>query len=123
MSIDERQIIKETFKSCFNCVTHWSSRDEFLHDWKINLVGYQVHFEELTSGIFLFNHSCGSTLGLPVSKFMDLYQGEIFSERATGTVECSEYCLYRSNLEPCPVKCECAYIREIIQIIKAVPKI
>jgi hypothetical protein len=40
----------------------------------------------------------------------------------TGTAECPEFCLHRSKLNPCPAKCECAYIREIIQAIKNWPK-
>ncbi len=112
-----------SFKSCFNCVTYWSTREEFLQDENIKLVGYQVHFEELTSAIFLFNHSCGSTLGLPVSRLTDLYQGQIFSGRANGTEECPGYCLYRSNLKSCPVQCECSYVQEIIQIINGLPKL
>jgi hypothetical protein len=30
--------------------------------------------------------------------------------------------LYRNNLKPCEVKCECAYVRNIMGIIKSWPK-
>jgi hypothetical protein len=85
-------------------------------------MGYQVNFPELEGGFFLFNHTCGTSLGLMAGDFRGLYEGPVFSERATGTTECPEYCLHKSELRPCPAKCECAYVREIIQVIKDWPK-
>lgn len=110
--------MNNVFKQCKNCKEYWDSRDEFLGDSDINLIGYQVHFEELTSGIFLFNHSCGSTLGIPVKYFSDLTNGPVFTNNKNGTEECPGYCLYTHNLKSCPVQCECAYVREIMQIIQ-----
>jgi len=107
-----------TFKTCNICGTGWSSRDDFLNDPDIELVGYQVHFERLMMGIIHFNHSCEGTLTLYAYCFMDLYDGPVFTERATGGDDCPEYCLHRHNLEPCPAKCECASVREVIQTIK-----
>jgi hypothetical protein len=43
-------------------------------------------------------------------------------ERKTGTEECPGYCLHQDELQPCPARCECAYVREIIQIIRNWPK-
>ena len=109
------------FKLCSNCGEKWETREEFLSDKGLRLIGYQVHFEELELGIFLFNHICNTTLGIAAKEFTDLYDGIIFSERATGSEECSEYCLDQNNLMSCPVKCECAYVREVLQIIKNWP--
>ncbi len=111
------------FKKCPACVSEWFTRDSFLKDTNIEIIGYQTHFEDLTSGIFLFNHhSCRGTLSLPAGSFKDLYAGPIFSERATGGEECPGYCLQKDELRPCPAQCECAYVREIIQLIKNWPK-
>ncbi len=106
------------FKQCNVCKTRWESREEFLEDPDIDTIGYQVNFEELSAGMFLFNHSCGTTLALKAEDFLDLYDGPIFTEKAAGTEQCPGYCLYRKRLDSCPVKCECAYVREIIQIIR-----
>jgi hypothetical protein len=106
------------FKQCSLCGKVWSAREEFLSDEDIELVGYQVNFKQLTSGYFLFNHSCKTTLAIKAIEFADLYDGEVFDSRKTGTEECPGYCLHISNLKPCPAECECAYIREIIQIVK-----
>ncbi len=110
------------FKECPSCGFEWISRDYFLRNPNIEIIGYQVHFEELTAGIFLFNHSCRTTLGLFAGDFKDLYQGPIFSARATGSKECRRYCLNQNESRPCPAECECAYVREILQIIGNWPK-
>lgn len=115
MSIRKQQ----EFKTCPNCGKVWKDRYDFIDDLENEIVGYQVSFKELEAGLFLFYHSCGTTLALPVAPFLDLYDGEIFEERATGSDECPEYCLQKDNLDPCPARCECAFVREIIQIIKS----
>ena len=107
------------FKVCPRCDFIWKNQDDFLNDNNFEFIGYQVHFKELKAGIFLFNHSCKGTLAIKVKLFADLYNGPIFQERATGSDNCPEYCLNEKNFLPCPVKCECAFVREIIQIIKS----
>jgi G:T-mismatch repair DNA endonuclease (very short patch repair protein) len=51
-----------SFKGCSICNKVWKNRDGFLDDPDIVIVGYQVHFEDLTEGLFLFNHTCRGTL-------------------------------------------------------------
>ncbi len=106
------------FKICKNCGQKWPDRRSFLNDTNIVLIGYQAHFEELTLGLLLFNHSCKTTLSLNAGLFTDLYKGTIFKQRVTGSGDCSWACLEEVNLSACSAKCECAYIRETIQIIK-----
>lgn len=108
------------FKECGCCHATWTDRSSFLADPGIALVGYQVDFRDLTMGLFLFNHlPCRSTLALHAGEFRDLYDGPVFVERMRGTESCPGYCLHHNNLEPCPSACECAYVRELIQIVKA----
>jgi hypothetical protein len=104
------------------CKFIWETRAEFLEDANLNIVGYQVNFRNLADGTFLFNHTCGTTLSIEAGRFQDLYGGPIFAERARGGNDCPEYCLRKDELCPCPVECECAYVREVIQIIKNWPK-
>jgi hypothetical protein len=104
------------------CGQKWKTRKHFLSDSNISLIGYQSRFDELELGIILFNHTCKTTLSIYAKFFTDLYKGEIFPDRKTGSEECSGFCLNESNLSPCPAKCECAYIREVLQIIKKWPK-
>ena len=103
------------FKICTLCGTAWPTRDDFLADPHIKLLGYSVHFKDLELGLFLFNHSsCLTTLAIKACAFTDLYEGPIFTERATGTASCPGYCLHQSELRPCPARCECAYVREVV---------
>ncbi|BBO71759.1 hypothetical protein DSCA_56890 [Desulfosarcina alkanivorans] len=93
-----------------------------MDDPELHVIGYQPNFKKFTTGLFYFNHSCGSTLAIPASYFVDLYHGPVFQKRATGSDHCPEHCLRKEDLEPCLAECECAYIREVLQIIKTWPK-
>lgn len=104
------------------CGFRWESRDSFLSDPAIEIIGYQACFTELTTGCFLFNHSCTGTLAILVEALVDLHDGPVYEERKTGTRECPQHCLHRDDLAPCPVQCHCAYVRDIIQLVRAWPK-
>ena len=110
------------YKHCPNCGYEWPSREDFLGDPDITLVGYQVNVARLEAGIVLFNHVCKGTLAVYANDFKDLYDGPIFARRATGTDKCPGHCQHRNDLRPCPVECECAYVRNILQIIRKWPK-
>ena len=114
--------LPEPFKRCPSCGFEWQSREDFLEDPEIGIVGYQVNFTNLEAGFFLFNHPCGTTLGLATGAFKSLYDGPIIERRATGSDECPEYCVHTDELGPCPAECECAYVRSIIQLIRNWPK-
>ncbi|MBI5373976.1 MAG: hypothetical protein HZA77_00965 [Candidatus Schekmanbacteria bacterium] len=107
-----------SFKKCPLCEVVWDSREEFLKDPRVSVIGYQTNFKKLGEGFFLFNHdSCGTSLAIMVDAFHDFYKGPIYEDRATGSEDCPGYCLHQSELRRCPAKCECAYVREIIQIV------
>jgi hypothetical protein len=111
------------FKKCTACGYLWQLRKDFLNDPSTEMVGYQVNFDHLHLGFILFNHlKCGTTIGIPVGEFKDLYHGPIYDDRLTGTEQCHEYCLHSYILDSCPEKCECAYVREILQIVRHWPK-
>jgi len=109
---------KPAFKRCGPCGFQWDTLNTFLGDPNIEIIGYQAYFEELKLGILLFNHSCKGTLAIQVDEFKHLYDGPLFEERMLGEEDCPGYCLYEDELRTCPARCECAYVREIIQRIK-----
>jgi len=109
--------ISYTFKKCPKCGFEWKGREDFLRDKNLTLIGYQANFDILKLGLLLFNHNCGTTLSLHVEGFSDLYKGPIYTERKTGGPECLGYCLHRDELKLCPAKCECAWVRELVQMI------
>ena len=110
------------FKKCETCKKVWESYLDFISDPEISLTRYQVNFENLELGLFLFTHSCNNNLSITASAFTTLYHGPVFDEKRTGTDSCPEYCLYEDELGHCPIRCECAYIREVLQIVKHWPK-
>ena len=112
------------FKKCTCCQSPWFSRDAFLQDPNIDLVGYQANFCQLELGYFLFNHlTCESTIALPAGHFTDLHVGPIFAQRLIGTEVCQGFCKDTEILEPCENQCECAFVRDIMQVIRAWPKL
>ena len=111
----------EHFKTCPCCDTSWHTREAFLSDPRLRLDGYTPDFEHLDLGLFYFTHSapgCGSTLTMHVSAFADLYTGRRHPERKTLGPECPRLCTQKDNLDRCEAMCECAFVREILQIVK-----
>ncbi len=118
----QRRFMASNFKKCTVCGVEWASRNDFISDPDIEFIGYQVDFDILTAGLFLFNHSCFGTLAIPAGEFTDLYDGQVFETRKTGSAFCEKHCLHVYDLAPCPAKCECSYVREVIQLIKSWPR-
>lgn len=94
------------------------SREDFIKDKDVKMIGYQPNFKKLKLGLFLFNHSCRTTISIQASEFEDLHLGEIYKDSLRFSSECYGKCVDFDNLEPCDRKCECAYVRDIIQKIK-----
>ena len=103
------------FKECTMCGKAWREREEFLNDRDVQVSGYIAHFKELELGLLLFNHEpCKSTLAVKAKRFIDLVTGPVFLERMTGTKECPGHCLHKTELRPCPARCECAHVRDVL---------
>ena len=105
------------FKQCTCCPAKWQTREDFLSDPGVELIGYQAHFDDLQTGLLLFNHSCQTTMGIEVERFQDLYPGPVFQKRVQDKPCCPGFCLRQSDLRPCPERCECTFVREILQIV------
>jgi hypothetical protein len=108
------------YKECKCCQYEWRSRDDFLSDPNIKLIGYQPNFFQLKLGWLLFNHyPCRTTLAVSVADMQDMYAGELFGEIMMDTEDCPGYCKNKYELEQCGnKKCECNYVREVILKIK-----
>jgi hypothetical protein len=109
------------FKICPMCSTNWITRDEFLDDPLLGINGYQAHFEKLEWSLFYFTHQkegCFSTLAIKAKEFLSLYAGRKYNERRIGEEDCPEYCLDKEQLNRCAALCECAFNREVIEIMK-----
>ena len=103
------------------CSTEWTTRDEFLDDQSLEIDGYTADIEKTEEGIFYFTHkkeSCFTTMAIQTKDFLTLYAGKKYTEEKAGEEECPRYCLDEKQLNRCDVFCECAFNREVIQIIK-----
>jgi hypothetical protein len=109
------------FKKCHNCGCEWESRDQFLSDADIQLIGYQVNFREIALGLVYFNHACMGTLTIPAYYFVDLYHGPVFEKHQKIADDRPEYCFRKDEIKPCPEQCECAFIKGVLQVIKYWP--
>lgn len=109
------------FKECPNSRHLWRDRESFLSDPDLRLIDYQVNYGELNAGLFLFTHdvpACGTSLAIKAGKFTDMHQGPIFESRLADTERCAGHCLRVNDLNPCPEKCACAYVRDVLQEVK-----
>ena len=109
------------FETCPMCKEVWVNREAFLADPRLAVVGYQADLEAMETGLFLFNHrtrECGTTLVIEAGRFMDLATGPIYRRSLSGTEECPEYCLRPDDLRSCPAHCECAYVRDVLQLVR-----
>ncbi len=109
------------FKKCPGCFTNWQTREEFLNDTCLELNGYKADFKELQYGLFFFTHKandCFSTMALEVNSFRDLYDGPTYPDSKALSEECPRYCVDEKQFNRCAAMCECAFVREILQIIQ-----
>jgi hypothetical protein len=113
----------EYFKGCSYCKLNWMSRDDFLSDPDIKLIGYQPHYKNMEEGLFLFNHlGCNSTLSIVSQKFRDLYTGPLYTsskleDDKLNYDDCPDFCLFKNKMKGCLQQCERAFVSEIIQVI------
>ncbi|MFN3134693.1 MAG: hypothetical protein ACK44H_03875 [Candidatus Kryptonium sp.] len=62
------------FKKCPMCKNVWETRDEFLNDENLKLIGYQKYMGLYGGGYLLFKHktkSCGTTIAVKATSFSD----------------------------------------------------
>lgn len=107
------------FKKCQSCGAVWRTCADMLSDPQVELIGYQTNFVEAGEGFFLFEHkapACGTTFGVSAGALAELHDGPVVVNRPVAV--CAEYCLYRSKLVPCPSKCECEYVRTMLDVLK-----
>lgn len=97
--------------------------EDFLNDPTVVLLGYQVHFRQMSSGFFLFNHMrCRSTMGLDAGLFTHMSDVPLFNECQLRDTRCPEYCLRSGLSEEPPELCDCSYVQGIVHRIQKWPK-
>ena len=110
------------FKTCTKCNAAWHSRQAFIADPGISPAGYQLFFQNLREGLFLFNHDCGTTIAIEASQFLDLYTGPVYTRRTSDGRDCPGRCMMKNIMAPCSPRCRCAFVTQIIKEIKRLNK-
>jgi hypothetical protein len=110
------------FHQCPSCKIVWPTRESLLADPGVRLIGYRSCLANLLAGVFLFHHRCEAIVTIHASEFADFYDGPMFSVPQTGGEKCPGYCLRVEELRPCPAPCECAFVREIVNLVNNWPK-
>lgn len=106
---------KALFKTC-DCGKGWSTRDDFLRDRFVKILGYQPDFVNHKYNHFLFQHrikKCGGFLAVRASDFADLREKACPNELCAGTENCPGYCMNTLDLRVCSVACRNANDREV----------
>jgi hypothetical protein len=113
--------MKSIFKQCGHCQKTWHSREAFVKDRELILVGFQAFFHDADEGLFLFNHAvagCGTTVAVKAGEFKDLSPSAQHPDTVPAQVLCPGNCLRPGDLESCSVACELHWVREVLQILK-----
>ena len=110
------------FKRCPGCGTTWVTQHDLLSDPGVQVSGYQMRPDDLSSGLFLFDHGCGTTLAVAAGDFRHLYDGPVYKKSLADSETCPRFCLHENELRPCKQECERAHIRETLQIVRNWPK-
>jgi hypothetical protein len=105
----------ETFLSggaiaCSRCKKRWSHIADFLRDSQIRVGGYRACLDDFARGTYLFSHSCGNTVEVPVSRFA---RARHRGRSLIGTHACPGLCYYERSLLGCSAACEGAGYRRI----------
>jgi hypothetical protein len=106
---------EQEFKSC-DCGRSWKTREEFLKDGKVKIVGYQPDLVNHKYNHFVFFHrikDCGRFFGIRASDFSDLRDGRCPKELCMGQEDCPGYCTDTLDLRVCSVACRNATDRAV----------
>ncbi|MBW2527864.1 MAG: hypothetical protein JRI23_27025 [Deltaproteobacteria bacterium] len=110
-----------SFKTCSSCGHRWPTRQSFLDDPEIVMIGYQSFMPDPELGMFMFNHACGTTLTLQAIQLADLVDGPIYGSRWARPPQEPESCLADQVDHPCPTSCECHYVERVSKSVRRPP--
>jgi hypothetical protein len=108
------------YRTCV-CGHTWKTREKFLADRNVTIVGYQPDFVNHKYNHFLFKHrakGCGEFFGVRASDFNDLREAGCPSGLCFGKEPCPGYCKETGNLRVCSVTCRNASDRIVASKIR-----
>lgn len=109
------------YRTC-DCGKTWKTRNAFLRDKAVKIIGYQPDFVNHKYNHFLFHHrakGCGVFFGVRASDFSDLREKGCPNELCFGHDECPGYCMDTFDMRVCSVTCRNATDRVIASKIRS----
>ena len=110
-----------TFKACTCCGNVWENLSDLIRDEQVHIIGYQVAFSNSYEGLFFFAHrtsECGTTIAIPVSCFLNLYNGSEDTAQLADTQQCDSLCQSFYDFSECSKKCSMRWVRDVIQMLE-----
>lgn len=95
---------------CSSCDHSWSHPGEVFNDPSLGDFRYRAQVDDFNNGLFLFSHSCGGNVTIPVSLFIrpDRQKKSLSASRA-----CPGLCGYESIFNSCDALCEGSVYRKL----------
>jgi hypothetical protein len=95
------------------CGHRWATREQFLEDPTIRLVGLQVVGNLPDANVVIFEHTCGTSVSILAKRLHDLL-GPVAPDEwplalLFGTKDCHGLCTDLANLDGCDRPCRNAY--------------
>jgi hypothetical protein len=76
----------------------------------LTLIRYKAFLEDFPKGSYVFSHSCGSNLQVPVSRFVRPRSG---GKSLIASHACPGLCYYETSLLTCSAACDGSLYRRI----------
>ena len=104
-----------SFKACTCCDKKWSTFEDLVQNGDISAVNCMVDQYNHFLNLILFNCSCGTTLAIPLTAFIEHGVGDFELEQHHSAEAKPPYCLNHGLSTDCLPKCACKYTHAIIQ--------
>jgi hypothetical protein len=105
------------FKRCPFCGKTWPTPDAFIGDLALTPIGLTVDFDDPYRSLFMFNHRCGTTLGVEAEHLRNHFP-QLVGESLARTSNCRRHCMDVNDLELCDQPCRNETLREFLQALR-----
>jgi hypothetical protein len=101
---------REPAPHCSVCGKSWRNLGALIGDPLVKLRRYRACLESFQEGVYLFGHSCGGVVEVPVSRFA---RSRLAGRSLIGSHACPGLCYYETSLRDCSAECEGSCYRRI----------
>jgi len=113
----EQTPAQEPFRTCGMCRRSWATREEFLEDPALKLLGLQVVAELPDANLIMWEHECGTSVSVLARRLRDLLGpvdgGAWPLPLLLGSKDCQQLCTKLENLGACDRPCRNAFDRRV----------